>query len=102
MHIEKNVCDNILGTLLNIEGKTKNTDKAQEDLKDMAIRSELWLKPDHVKGSLKPHASYVLTKDEANLFSDYIRVVKLQNGYASNIARRVTENNNLVGMKLHD
>ena len=25
MHIEKNICDNIIGTLLNIEGKTKDT-----------------------------------------------------------------------------
>ena len=25
MHIEKNICDNVLGTLLNIEGKTKDT-----------------------------------------------------------------------------
>ena len=28
MHIEKNVCDNVLGTLLNLEGKSKDTDKA--------------------------------------------------------------------------
>ena len=25
MHIEKNICDSIIGTLLNIEGKTKDT-----------------------------------------------------------------------------
>ena len=24
MHIEKNICDSIIGTLLNIEGKTKD------------------------------------------------------------------------------
>ena len=28
MHIEKNICDNILGTLLNIEGKSKENLKA--------------------------------------------------------------------------
>ena len=28
MHIEKNVCDNLLGTLLNIEGKSKDNLKA--------------------------------------------------------------------------
>ena len=28
MHLEKNVCDNILGTLLNIEGKSKDNLKA--------------------------------------------------------------------------
>ena len=37
MHVEKNVCDNIMGTLLNIEGKTKDTNKAHLDLADMNI-----------------------------------------------------------------
>ena len=102
MHIEKNTCDNILGTLLDIEGKSKDNDKAREDLKDMGIRSELWLQPHPVKGSLKPHASYVFTKDEAKLFCDYLRAVKLPDGFASNIARCVTESNKLAGMKSHD
>ena len=28
MHIEKNICDNILGTLLGMEGKSKDSEKA--------------------------------------------------------------------------
>ena len=28
MHIEKNICDNLVGTLLSIDGKNKDTDKA--------------------------------------------------------------------------
>ena len=32
MHIEKYVCDNLIGTLLNIEGKTKDNTNAQLDL----------------------------------------------------------------------
>lgn len=32
MHIEKNICDSIIGILLNIEGKTKNTIKARKDI----------------------------------------------------------------------
>ena len=28
MHIEKNVCDNLIGTLLNIDGKSKNNEMA--------------------------------------------------------------------------
>ena len=43
MHIEKNLCDSILGTLLNIEGKTKDKFKARQDLEDMNIRKELHL-----------------------------------------------------------
>ena len=40
MHIEKNVYDSIYGTLLDIEGKTKDTYKARLDLFDMNIIKE--------------------------------------------------------------
>ena len=43
MHIEKNVVDNIIGTLLNLDGKTEDNLKARQDLKDMSIRSKLHL-----------------------------------------------------------
>ncbi|KAL0014223.1 hypothetical protein SO802_001292 [Lithocarpus litseifolius] len=39
-----NVIDNIIGKLLNLDGKTKDNLKAHQDLKDMGIRSELHLK----------------------------------------------------------
>ena len=68
----------------------------------MGIRNELLLKPDHIKGSLKHHASYVLTKDKAKLFCNFLRAFKLLDGYASNIAHCVTENNKLAEMKSHD
>ena len=42
MHIEKNVVDNIIGTLLNLD-ETKANLKAHQDLKDIGIRSELHL-----------------------------------------------------------
>jgi hypothetical protein len=44
MHIEKNICDNFLGTLLNVQGKTKDITNARLDLHDMGIRPELHLK----------------------------------------------------------
>jgi hypothetical protein len=43
MHIEKNICDSILGTLMNIPGKTKDTTNARRDLREMGIRKELHL-----------------------------------------------------------
>ena len=36
MHIEKNICEALLGTLLEIAGKAKDTEKARLDLQDMA------------------------------------------------------------------
>ncbi|KAL8132986.1 hypothetical protein AgCh_008451 [Apium graveolens] len=41
MHIEKNICNSILGTLLNIGGKMKDHLAARLDLQDQGIRKEL-------------------------------------------------------------
>ncbi|KAG8485489.1 hypothetical protein CXB51_021293 [Gossypium anomalum] len=41
MHIEKNVCDNVIGTLLNLSRGGKDNIKARKDLQDMGIRSYL-------------------------------------------------------------
>jgi len=43
MHIEKNACDNLLGTLLNWDGKYKDNEKASKDLMEMNFRHELHL-----------------------------------------------------------
>jgi hypothetical protein len=41
MHEEKNVCEALIGTLLDISGKTKDTLKAQMDLEKMKLRKNL-------------------------------------------------------------
>ena len=41
MHITKNVCESLLGTLLNMPERTKDGPKARADLKSMGIRQEL-------------------------------------------------------------
>jgi hypothetical protein len=41
MHIEKNICDNLLGPLLKLEGKTKDTLNSRIDLVAMGIRHKL-------------------------------------------------------------
>ena len=41
MHITKNVCESLLGTLLNMPERTKDGPKARADLKSMGIRDEL-------------------------------------------------------------
>ena len=41
MHITKNVCESLLGTLLNMLERTKDGPKARIDLKSMGIRQEL-------------------------------------------------------------
>ncbi|CAL1407367.1 unnamed protein product [Linum trigynum] len=103
MHIEKNICESILGTLLNIDGKTKDTIKARLDLKDMGIRSELHLE-EKDDGSYKiPPACYVLSKKERLEFCEFLKSVKFPDGYASNISRCANPvDGKLVGLKSHD
>ena len=62
LHIEKNMCDSILGTLLNIEGKTKDALKAKQDLEDMNIRNELHLIKRSDGKYVIPAACYTLSK----------------------------------------
>ncbi|KAL4585273.1 hypothetical protein LXL04_009889 [Taraxacum kok-saghyz] len=101
MHIEKNVCDNIIGTLLNDPVKSKDTPKARLDLEDLNIRKDQWLRERNGKFE-KPHANFTLSKDECVEFCKFIKSVRLPDGYACNISRCVTDSNTLGGMKTHD
>ncbi|XP_062085859.1 exocyst complex component EXO70H1-like [Humulus lupulus] len=55
MHVEKNVYDSLLGTLLDND-KYKGTNNARHDLKKMGCRKELWIYEDENKKLLKSHA----------------------------------------------
>jgi hypothetical protein len=41
MHVDKNVCESLLGTLLDIPSKTEETLKARMNLEDMKVRKDL-------------------------------------------------------------
>jgi hypothetical protein len=41
MHVELNVCEALIGTLLDIPRKTKDTLKAWMDLEEMKLRNDL-------------------------------------------------------------
>ncbi|XP_042969114.1 uncharacterized protein LOC122301803 [Carya illinoinensis] len=46
MYIEKNICNSVLGTLMDIEGKSKDIANARWDLANLGIRKELHLQQD--------------------------------------------------------
>ncbi|KAL4030764.1 hypothetical protein IC575_009016 [Cucumis melo] len=102
MHIEKNVCDNLIDTLLNIEGKTKDTTNARLDLQDLKIRKDLHL-VEVGNRLVKPHASYTLTTSERVEFCKFLKSVKFSDGFVSNISRCVHEREGKIsGLKTHD
>ena len=84
MHIEKNVCENIIGTLLNIPGKTNDGLNFRLDLVDMGLRSELTPKFESKRTYLPP-ACYSLTKMENNVFCQTLSQLKVPYGYCSNL-----------------
>ncbi|XP_059281239.1 uncharacterized protein LOC132034924 [Lycium ferocissimum] len=85
MHIEKNVCENVIYTLLNDSGKSKDNSKARKDLREMGIRKELW---EDENGNYCPSLFTILnTKKNGfmkNVFLRTLKNVKMPDGYASN------------------
>ena len=79
MHIEKNICDSILGTLMNILRKIKNTANALRDLREMDVRKELHLQTNGTTTTM-PIAAYTLTRDEKNRLCEWLKYVNFLTG----------------------
>ena len=104
MHIEKNICDKILGTLLNIGGKTKDHLAARLDLQEMGIRKSLHPVKSADGKRLEITASiFDMTDKEKDLFCKVLKNVKLPYGCVSNIGLYVhTHERQVAGYKSHD
>ena len=103
MHVEKNVCDSVLGTLLNMKDKTKDGIKSRMDMVHLGIRPELApVKKDKGQTYLPP-ACYTLSKKEIIEFLDFLYSLKVPSGHCANIRSLVSmEDKKLIGMKSHD
>nr|GFC50629.1 hypothetical protein [Tanacetum cinerariifolium] len=76
MHIEKNVLESILNTLL-MNDKSKDITKARQDLKRLGIRSGLWLGQNKNGNCSKPQAAYSFTPEDRKKFCQFLKGVKL-------------------------
>ena len=103
MHIEKNVCDNIISTLLNLDGKSKDNYKARLDLVELGLRKELHPVVGIDNVVHLPQACYTMTSKEKHLFLNVLKNLKVPDGYASNISRCVNlKERKLSNLKSHD
>ena len=103
MHVEKNVCDSLIGLLLNISGKTKDGVNARHDLVYMNIKTELAPKEIDKGRTYLPPACYTLSKAERNELCQSLHGVKVPSGYSANIKNLVSmQDLKLIGMKSHD
>jgi hypothetical protein len=73
MHIEKNVCESLLKTLLNTDEKTRNHGHARADLKKIEIRPELWL-DDSIKGTELTTSCITISKHEKKEFCGFLKM----------------------------
>jgi hypothetical protein len=68
MHIEKNVMDNILGTILNIKGKTKDNLAARLDLQEMGLRPKLHLFTAANGKTYMPASCHTMSREDKESF----------------------------------
>ena len=73
MHVEKNVCDSILGTILNIDGKSKDTNNALFDLTNLNVRPKLHMVK-YGKKWIKLVVEFTLSVTDRQKFCSVIRV----------------------------
>ncbi|KAK2657804.1 hypothetical protein Ddye_010856, partial [Dipteronia dyeriana] len=102
MHVEKNICVNIISTLLNVKGKSNDGLNSRRDLESMCLRKELH--PES-RGNIfyLPTASHTLLKGEKQIFYRRLANMKLPDGYGSNIETRVSVKDcKIFGIKSHD
>ena len=101
MHVEKNISDSSIGTLLNIKGKTKDGLKPHHDLVDIGTHEQLHPISQGQQTYLPPacHTMWTKEKKVLSVFAN----VKVPQGYSSNIKSLVSVNDmKLVGLKSYD
>jgi len=77
MHVEKNVCDSVIATLLNIHGKTKDNVNARLDMVEMGIQKELAPHSADNKRTYLPPACHTLSKQEKTSFCECLHTLKM-------------------------
>lgn len=101
MHIERNVGNSIVSTLLHC-GKSKDGLNTRKDLEHLGIRKDLH---PSIKGkrTYLPAAPWSLSKSEKKVFCKRLFDFKGPDGYCSNISRGVSlEDCKVSGLKTHD
>lgn len=102
MHIEKNVSESIIGTILDVAGKSKDGLNSLSDLKDMGIKEELQPR-DLENGTYLPPACFKLSKEEKIKFCTTLSQLKVPSGYSSSLRNFVSMDDlKLQGLKSHD
>ncbi|CAL8155398.1 unnamed protein product [Prunus armeniaca] len=101
-HDEENVCDSIIGTLLEIPGKNKDGIAARLDLLNMGVKTDL--QPEYGERRTRlPPGPWNLSRAEKREVCNSFYGMKVPEGYSSNIKNLVSlQDSRLLGLKSHD
>jgi hypothetical protein len=83
------MCESLIGTLLNTNGKTRDHGHAHADLKKMGIRQEWWL-DDFIKGTKLSTSCITHLKNEKKEFCGFLKNVKVLSGYSLNVSSLIS------------
>ena len=101
MHVEKNACENLLRTIVG----EKDSPAVRHDMKEINIHPDLWMRQVRTRTGrlkwVKPHAPYVLSKAELQVFMDTISKLKVPTGYSSTFKKHIVSGN-FGSLKSHD
>ncbi|XP_028954422.1 uncharacterized protein [Malus domestica] len=102
MHIEKNICDNVVGTLLDMDKKSKDGLAARADLEILNIRHGQHPRREGNR-TFRPPALFTLKREEKTAFCEVLATIRVPDGYSSNLSRCVHVNERKIhGLKSHD
>ena len=103
MHIEKNVCDNFVNTVLGVTGKSKDNANSRRDLEILKIRTDLYPVPIGENLFDLPPSSYSMSPELKRLFCLVLKGAMFPHGYASDIRKNVqVKEKKIIGLKSHD
>jgi hypothetical protein len=81
MHVKKNVCEATCGTYLQPKSKGKDHKNARKDLKELGIRSEVYVEETET-GTNLPVAATTLSKAERKEFCQFLHNLKVPSCYS--------------------
>jgi hypothetical protein len=99
MHCEKNLCENLLRTLLGMN----DSPESRVDAEDLGIREEIWLQPPRREQDVyyMPHAPYVFWANERMEFVGIVSNIRTPTNYVGGIHKRLVDGK-LQYMKTHN
>ncbi|BBN68908.1 hypothetical protein Prudu_638S000100 [Prunus dulcis] len=102
MHIEKNVCDSFIGTLLEIPGKNKDGIATRLDLLNMGVKTDL--QPEYGgRRTRLPLGPWNFSRTKKRAVGNSFYGMKVPEGYSSNIKNLVSlQDSRLLGLKSHN